>query len=191
MALIDPWPASRAAELDLVGGALALDFCNTSSGRGGAEHQEHLRDGADVVGWAVHAGVLGAAAPADGDLLARALGLREAIYGILRARAHGEAAAPGWLAALAAEHAACLTQARLVPGESGYRWHWDGGVAAVLGPVALSAVELLTRSPGRLKQCPGRHCGWLFLDATRNASRRWCEMAVCGNRAKQRRRRGG
>ena len=39
----------------------------------------------------------------------------------------------------------------------------------------------------RIKQCPGDHCGWLFFDTTKNKNRRWCEMEVCGNRAKQRR----
>ena len=38
--------------------------------------------------------------------------------------------------------------------------------------------------PTRLKQCPGEHCGWVFFDMTKNKSRRWCEMSVCGNRAK-------
>ena len=37
----------------------------------------------------------------------------------------------------------------------------------------------------RIKQCSGDHCGWLFFDTTKNKQRRWCEMDVCGNRAKQ------
>ena len=36
----------------------------------------------------------------------------------------------------------------------------------------------------RLKSCPGPHCGWLFYDASRNASARWCSMSICGNRTK-------
>jgi predicted RNA-binding Zn ribbon-like protein len=38
-----------------------------------------------------------------------------------------------------------------------------------------------------VRECGGDHCGWLFLDETKNRSRRWCEMSVCGNRAKARR----
>jgi len=54
-------------------------------------------------------------------------------------------------------------------------------------PVAISAVELLTSSEHRLvKQCPGPHCGWLFLDESRNRTRRWCSMQICGNRTKAR-----
>lgn len=53
---------------------------------------------------------------------------------------------------------------------------------------ALSAVELLT-SPdlGRVTRCSGEGCAWLFVDASKNRSRRWCDMSVCGNRAKARR----
>jgi predicted RNA-binding Zn ribbon-like protein len=36
----------------------------------------------------------------------------------------------------------------------------------------------------RLKSCPGPHCGWLFYDASRNASSTWCSMSICGNRTK-------
>ncbi|HWT23248.1 MAG TPA: CGNR zinc finger domain-containing protein, partial [Solirubrobacteraceae bacterium] len=53
-----------------------------------------------------------------------------------------------------------------------------------LWPVAVAAVDLL-RDPerlARLKQCG--HCRWLFLDASRNRSRRWCSMEHCGTAAK-------
>ncbi|MGL4489286.1 MAG: CGNR zinc finger domain-containing protein [Rhizobiaceae bacterium] len=49
--------------------------------------------------------------------------------------------------------------------------------------VALSAMKLLDESVmRRCKACPD--CGWLFLDKSKNQSRMWCDMAVCGNRAK-------
>lgn len=54
--------------------------------------------------------------------------------------------------------------------------------------VARSAAELLTAEEvERLKLCDAHDCGWLFIDASRNRSRRWCDMADCGNRAKARR----
>ena len=40
-----------------------------------------------------------------------------------------------------------------------------------------------------LRQCCGDNCGWLFLDSSKNHSRRWCDMRDCGNRAKVRRHR--
>src|ERR1700677_1314077 len=83
---------SRAGSLTLIGGELALDFANTSAGRGELTHQEHLRSAADIAEWAGHARVLppGDAAwmreTAQGEaemgerLLAAALELREDIY---------------------------------------------------------------------------------------------------------------
>ena len=60
----------------------------------------------------------------------------------------------------------------------------------MLGPIAASAMAIITQADrARLKQCPGHHCGWLFIDTTKSNNRRWCEMEVCGKRAKQNRRR--
>ena len=62
-----------------------------------------------------------------------------------------------------------------------------GLMDAVGLPVAISAVDLLTSSDlGRVKICPAHQCEWLFLDDSRNGTRRWCSMAECGNRAKAR-----
>src|SRR5579872_790019 len=198
-----PQPESRAESLPLIGCDLALDFTNTSSGRGHHTHLEHLRSAEHVVAWARHAKAL---APADGDwilaalkadealaarLLKRALALREIVYAIgvevaARRRAPAEA-----VDALAHVHAACIGKARLTPHGGGFVWSWapqEAPIEAVLGPIALSALTLLTQADlSRIKQCQGDHCGWLFLDTTKNKSRRWCEMEVCGNRAKQKR----
>lgn len=56
-----------------------------------------------------------------------------------------------------------------------------------LGTAAfLSAMRLLEPARlGRVKICP--NCHWLYLDESRNRSRRWCDMTVCGNRAKAQR----
>jgi predicted RNA-binding Zn ribbon-like protein len=61
-------------------------------------------------------------------------------------------------------------------------------LASPLAPVIQSAIELLT-SPDvdRLRSCAADTCEWLFLDTTKNRTRRWCDMKVCGNRAKVRR----
>jgi len=56
----------------------------------------------------------------------------------------------------------------------------------IVGPIAWAALDLLRGDElGRLKQCPPEDCRWLFIDRTKNGSRRWCEMATCGNRAKK------
>lgn len=55
-------------------------------------------------------------------------------------------------------------------------------------PIAWSITELLLSDKlSRVGQCAAENCGWLFLDTTRNHSRRWCEMEHCGNRAKAKR----
>jgi predicted RNA-binding Zn ribbon-like protein len=56
------------------------------------------------------------------------------------------------------------------------------------GPaLTLAVLDLLQRDAlDRLRRCDGPGCGWLFLDHTRNRSRRWCDPADCGNRARVR-----
>ncbi|MDE3176134.1 MAG: CGNR zinc finger domain-containing protein, partial [Pseudomonadota bacterium] len=88
-------------------------------------------------------------------------------------------------------HLAALARARLAPQGGRYGWSWrarEHPIEATLGPICLSALKLLQSADcGRVRQCPGDLCGWLFHDASRNGRRRWCEMQVCGNRAKQKR----
>jgi predicted RNA-binding Zn ribbon-like protein len=72
-----------------------------------------------------------------------------------------------------------------------FGWEWvglDEDPAGFLWPVARAATELLTsRQLSRVRECADDRCGWLFLDMSKNSSRRWCAMADCGNRAKARR----
>src|SRR6267154_2752857 len=74
-----------------------------------------------------------------------------------------------------------------------YRWSLDPSAAALdaaMQPLVESAVNLLTSAKlERLRRCGNSTCYWLFVDETRNHSRRWCEMASCGNVLKVRRHR--
>jgi predicted RNA-binding Zn ribbon-like protein len=56
----------------------------------------------------------------------------------------------------------------------------------ILSLISVSALSILTetRELSRVKMCPGSNCGWIFLDETKNARRKWCIMETCGNRAK-------
>ena len=71
------------------------------------------------------------------------------------------------------------------------RWEWvysPDDLTQMLGPVAWSAVEVLQSEDRRaLRECEGSNCNWLFLDTSRNHSRRWCSMQSCGNQAKAKR----
>ena len=76
--------------------------------------------------------------------------------------------------------------------ESLYRWEWQTNEDSVFDvlwwPVAQAAADLLISDELKLvRWCEAPDCEWLFLDRSRNRSRRWCDMTSCGNRAKARR----
>ncbi len=199
---IQPLPPSRAGSLTLLGGALCLNFCNTTSGRGTSQAQEHLRSFDNLLAWARHAGALDDQAarqfearppsPAEGErVLARALELRAALHAIFASAMAGMPAPANSLADLNAVLAQAMGAAALMQANGGYVWDWPNGPPAgerILWAVARSAAELLTEGDlTRLRVCPGCFCGWMFLDRTRNGRRRWCEMEICGSRNKMRR----
>lgn len=198
------------ARLNLKNDRLCLDFANTVSNHASAEPGEYFKTYADLLAWAERAGLLPAPAverlralaerhPAAAEAVrAQAVELREAIYRLLLAHAdahaHAHTPPPGDLAQLNTALRTALAQARLAPTEAGYALDWDladsDALDALLWPVAYSAADLLA-SPeqlARVGQCQDdRGCGWLFLDLTKNHSRRWCAMDDCGNRAKAKR----
>jgi predicted RNA-binding Zn ribbon-like protein len=203
MTVTSPDLPSRAGSLDLIADDLALNFANTESGRGFPSHQNHFREAANVVEWLRHAKALPVeeadwlgkrvAERADlaADLLAQATELRAAIHGIGAALGRHSKPPEAALASLSALHARCVAKAELAPGALSCRWSWSvcaSPVEAALGPIALAAVRLFTEGDfHRIRECGGHACGWLFYDRSKNNRRRWCEMEVCGNRAKQRR----
>jgi predicted RNA-binding Zn ribbon-like protein len=202
VAIVEP---ARPAELSLVAGVLALDFANTASGRDSGHPFEHLRGAGNVVDWAGHAGVISAVAAtraraaiaADSEMadriLRQAVQLRGAIYGIGSAIAHGRDAPDADLKLLKDFARRALGPAELARTPGGV-YGFDFTAApiefALLGSVAWSALDFLSTGRfDRLKQCPGEDCGWLFFDSSKNNSRRWCDMATCGNRTKARKHR--
>jgi len=193
----------RAGRLPLIGGRLCLDFVNTSSGRGTPTHQDHLGAYNDLLAWSHHAGAMEAKTAlalaglagrnpvAARHVLARSVKLRGALFAILTALARGLPPPAAALASLNESLARSHQAARLEPKDGGFSWAWPMRPPRLdlpLWMIARSAAEMLTDGPlDRLKTCAGEACGWVFLDATRNGRRRWCEMEVCGSRAKMRR----
>lgn len=121
----------------------------------------------------------------------RARTLRETIFGVFSAAARRAAPSPAALGVLN-EHLRVLGHLRLARGGSAYRWFWEDEGGDVLDrplwPVVRSAAELLTSDRlDRVRRCSADECDWLFLDRSKNGSRRWCDMTVCGNRSKVRR----
>jgi len=197
-----------APKFQFVGGDLSLDFCNTVGGKRGGIAREKLHSLNDFLAWCEQAKLLkleqaevfrseAARRPAKAaELLARAVELREVIFRIFFTAAKDKTPARDDMARLNAELAASLGRMRIGPvtdGE-GFTWQWADEQLApehLLGPIARSAAELLVQPDlvAKIHQCEGDNCGWLFMDCSKNHSRRWCDMRDCGNRAKVRRHR--
>lgn len=188
---------------NLVGGRVCLDFCNTFSGEDRVAGNDHWSSYDDLIAWGLVVELFGSTeanqlrheAAADPNSAQRALAvarrLRDGMYRAFRAEARGEGAAATDLEIINEVLIQGTSQRRLRPAMQGACWAWadaPGSLDALLWPVAWSAGELLTSSQlERVKQCNG--CSWIFLDSSRNRSRRWCDMRDCGNIAKVRRHR--
>jgi predicted RNA-binding Zn ribbon-like protein len=169
------------------GGRVSLDFVNTCRDREGSP-VEYLREPGDLAAWCCAAG-LASAAHVDGATFGEALALREAIDAVLRAAM--TATAPpepalrqlnDWLNPAAAAPPALRRSGNLVVFEAG---PGQPGSRALLAAIALDAALLAgSELRSRLRRCPGARCGGRFLDRSAGGRRRWCSMAVCGNRQK-------
>jgi predicted RNA-binding Zn ribbon-like protein len=192
----------RPDALILLGGRLCLDFANTLDWRAGGRPYEALTGYEALILWSRHAGIMAEdqaarlieaaiACPAEATaVFTRAIALREAIYRTLSAIVDGRSADAPDLATLNAELANAMPHLCVVATAEGFRWDWadDDALDRSLWPIARSAAELLVADElDRVRRCPGDTCGALFIDLTKNRSRRWCTMAVCGNRARVRR----
>lgn len=199
---------SRARQFQFVGGNLALDFCNTMGGKRGGETRDHLLECGDYISWCHQAGLLGPEvaraflvradrSPAEAaEALNAAKTLREVIFRIFEAVVKEQPPRQSDVAAVNAGLAGALGQHRIAASKDrpGFGWEWairEGEFADLSGPIAHAAATLLTdeKSLAQVRMCGGDNCGWLFLDSSKNHSRRWCDMRDCGNRAKIRRHR--
>ena len=184
----------RATELRIVGGDLALDLANTLEGR---DTPETLVDYAELAAWAELVGAVGdagrltAVAAEHPGAATRALDdvhrLRTAVDRVFRPLAAGGEPPAHELDELVAFAAEASAHARLTPHGGGFELSWDGDdLRRPLWPIATAAVDLLRAGPlDRLKSCA--NCPWLFIDRSRNRSRRWCTMDECGVHLKMRR----
>jgi predicted RNA-binding Zn ribbon-like protein len=188
---------------DLSGGHVALDFANTVSHRGHARARERLNSYRDLVAWARQVGVVTDAQaarllheawrrPPDAAAnVERAITARELIYRLFSAVAAGRSPLAADLDTFNTVLVDTLACARVLPTRDGFTWGWADAprrLDRILWPVLRAAAELLTSEARRaVRECAADDCTWLFLDRSRNQSRRWCDMRVCGNRAKARR----
>jgi predicted RNA-binding Zn ribbon-like protein len=183
-----------------IGGALCLDFNNTVDwDQMQPTENERLTDVPRIVAWGVEAGLLSpgerrhwlreAVAPARAERAVRAAhDARRIVHGLFYQLASGGRPETTALSDLNRYLAGLPPQVTGTAGSRGFGWRWPAKtnwMAPVLWPVLWSAGQLLT-SPelARVKTCANQNCGWLFVDRSRKHNRRWCEMGICGNRAK-------
>jgi predicted RNA-binding Zn ribbon-like protein len=184
------------------GGLLCLGIVNTVLWRRSGAPVEQLHDYSDLVhsvaraGWLESPDELVATSRAHprkaGAAFARAIALRESLFRLLSAVAAGHSLPSGDLAALNASLSESLRHLRVgteSAAESRFWASWEDQADLDLPrwQIAASASALLTSDLRTgLKQCPGDRCGWVFVDESRNQSRRWCSSTMCGNRARVR-----
>jgi predicted RNA-binding Zn ribbon-like protein len=168
----------------LTGGHIALDLTNTVSWRDDPDRRFDRLDQLDffadwlrMTGLAQPPGDLASVRPAVRDL-------RELIHALLAEQGPTRAGLTRFGQLLAEAH----TRATAV---SALPLRWDIPVthADDVVPALVLRTDELLRSADvtRVRRCAGRGCGWLFIDTTRNRSRRWCRTDDCGNRERARR----
>jgi predicted RNA-binding Zn ribbon-like protein len=185
--------------LELVGGTLCLDFLNTVNSRVHTEH-DYLIQYSDLVMWASKVGILSptqtnqlqkrARQNEEGaeDTLEKARRSREWLYQLFSNAAKGSEPSKKDMETFLAAYGEAISHGQLTKAGNHYATTWDVNETfdALLWPIIHSAGELLLSDElGHVKECPG--CGWLFLDTSKNQSRRWCSMDTCGARDKMRR----
>ena len=182
--------------------ARALSFVNTLSGRTTAAPAEKLTSFETLLEWARESGLLKAdevtrlAARARRRteeaerVLTRARETRELLNATLVATSQGRTPSGATLDALSEQLAGWYAHGRLVPCGDAMQWIYagDDDLERALWEVA-RIVSRLLMSPrlAKVRACAAEDCGWWFLDDTKNASKRWCDMKICGNREKLRR----
>lgn len=186
---------SRTPEtVHLWGDILCLDYANSVDWS--AEDQpidpgrtDVLRAG-DMLGrWGRRLGLLGDhAPPASAAELRRARSLRDALHRVFSSVSTHQPPATIDLEVLIGNYREAVRHASLLADIRCYELDWSArDPSTVRYAVAASAIALL-QDPDRLSRvsrCPGRGCGWLFLNAS--GRRRWCSMSTCGSREKMRR----
>jgi predicted RNA-binding Zn ribbon-like protein len=199
-------PAPRSQpEFELSGGMLCLDFANTVSQRKVADRRrDNLPSYNDLLSFARASGVISPQFAHEILILSRvrakeragvfeaAIGLREAIYRVFAAIANSRAADRKDVKPIEEFATEAMRHRHLASAGREYRWDWNrdkqDALAYILWPIAESAAELLTSERvKKVRECEAPTCAWLFLDESRNHSRRWCDMSICGNRQKARR----
>lgn len=194
-------------KFEFIGEALCLDFLNTLHDAGAKDPEEELSSDAHLAVWAAQAGILSASEA--GGLQARALRryvqlklpgkkpaslqenartLREALRQMFRRAARDGGVAPRDVETLNLLLERFPAAGRIEMSNGDWTMSWEsqaGGAEKIFYAIVRSAAELVATGRCRaVRECASDTCTWMFLDTSKNHSRRWCEMARCGNRDK-------
>jgi predicted RNA-binding Zn ribbon-like protein len=188
----------EAGSLELVGGRACLDFANTVNKRNAPFAHDYLRCYRDLVTWSVHAGLLTreeAAGLMDeaerlpvkaARVFRLAIKIRKTVYRIFSGVAQGQRPTAADIDSLNRFLSRVVGRQKVFFCGKGFQWGWfreEGTLDFMLWPILRSAGDLLTsKEIKKVRQCARREaCDWLFLDTSKNGSRRWCSMSTCGN----------
>jgi predicted RNA-binding Zn ribbon-like protein len=194
---------SRVADVHFFGGNAALDFVDTIGGPLEDPHRpefEFLRSYEDLVVFGLKTGTLSERSarrlrrlarerPDEAEaVVAEARRRRSLVEAVFRPVSQGSRPPADALEELRDFAAEAIARGELVASGDGFAWSWEHceALETPLWPVAHAALELMLNGPlDRIKTC-GR-CRWLFVDTTKNHSRRWCSTEGCGTDAKKER----
>ncbi len=192
--------SNEIVEFTFSSGNLCLDFANTIGDRPKKMPQDKLYTYEDLLSWSQQTQILNEEEVEDllalaesqptqaNQSLVYAKQIREVIYRIVSASFDETPASDEDLQTFNLALAETMAHIRLLPAETGFTWGWSSSYDNLERPlwsIVRSAADLLT-SPERewIRACASESCRWLFLDTSKNHTRRWCDMKSCGNRAK-------
>jgi predicted RNA-binding Zn ribbon-like protein len=174
------------------GGLTCIDFCNTFDHLHTPPQYDLFPDRTTILQWGQAARILPSdfqdTSTADGQFFAEALETRSLIFRLLVPFTRFATPAESDFESFNTLLQEVSSRLKVVSAADGYvlTCCTDDPLEKVLCEVVRSAADLLLSNQlKRVKQC--QECGWLFYDSTRNHSRRWCDMKICGNKAKARR----
>jgi len=187
-------------QFTLDGGHPGLDFANTLEGRHDNRIEERIPDYQALLAFAAATELIdretrerlirdaGARPHEAASVHAAARALREALFAAASALVGARDPDPADLRVISRAGAAAHAAGAFIQNGEGFRWSWERATTRLELPywqLADAALDLLGHEDlSRLRVCAADDCDWLFLDDTRNRSRKWCDMSTCGNRAK-------
>ena len=191
MIIKDTYNNSHLSKIDLYGGVLCLDFVNTVQDRKKEPVVDYLNTPEDWVAWLIRVGLI--KLPAELNIgkikIPPLIKNRESIYHLITSVIDsGETPAGLWESVNKGIQEAfgnvvlTNTKDKILP-----QWSFDKADPMNYQHIIFKSLYelLLSDSLNRIKYCSG--CGWLFLDTSKNNSRKWCNMRFCGSQDKSRR----